>query len=64
MDQWPPIRCERFDGESLDHYIRRSSEVKEIIQGFRKLRFTGDMAEQMEQRLIELQEPHIEELWN
>jgi hypothetical protein len=57
MDQWPAIRVERFDGETWDHYQRRSAEVKEIIQGFRKLRFTGDVAERMEERLIMLQEP-------
>lgn len=63
MDCWPAIRCERFDGETAEHYVRRSTEVREIIQGFRKLRFDGELAERMEQRLMLLQEPHIEELW-
>jgi len=63
MDQWPAIRVERFDGESLDHYKRRAAEVREIIQGFRKLRYTGATADRMEERLLMLQEPHIEELW-
>jgi hypothetical protein len=64
MDEWPPIKCERFDGESLESYSRRASEVKEIIQGFRSLRFRGDLAEQKERRLIELQEPHLQHHWN
>jgi hypothetical protein len=63
MDEWPSIVCERFDGENGDTYRRRSAEVVEIIQGFRNLRFRGEIAEQMERRLIELQEPHLEHLW-
>jgi len=63
MDSWPKIRCKRFDGESMDHYLRRSAEVREIIQRFRKLKFDGDIAERMERRLMLLQEPHIEQLW-
>ena len=60
MDDWPSVTCERFDGESLETYLRRSSEVIEIIQGFRRLRYRGEEAEKMEQRLIELQEPRLD----
>ena len=63
MDSWPAIRCERFDGEAMDHYQRRSAEIREIIQGFRRLKYDGETADRMEQRLVLLQEPHIEELW-
>ena len=63
MDEWPAIVCERFDGESTDSYRRRSAEVVEIIKGFRSLRFRGEVAEQKEKRLLQLQEPHLEHLW-
>jgi len=63
MDSLPDIVCERFDGETRDTYRRRSEEVVEIIQGFRNLRFRGEVAEQMERRLMVLQEPHLEHLW-
>ncbi|MDR3475052.1 MAG: hypothetical protein P4M09_25655 [Devosia sp.] len=63
MDEWPPIVCERFDGEGMDTYRRRSAEVIDIIQGFRNLRFRGEVAEEKEQRLAELQEPLLEHRW-
>jgi hypothetical protein len=60
MDEWPPIVCKRFDGERMDIYRRRSMEIIEIIQGFRSMKFRGEVADQMERRLIELQEPQYE----
>ncbi|HEY4202812.1 MAG TPA: hypothetical protein VGM83_19855 [Devosiaceae bacterium] len=60
MDGWPPVVCARFDGESADAYQRRSAKVTEITTGFRKGRYAGDLAEEMERRLTELQNPVLE----
>lgn len=55
-DGWPTLQWERFKGESLRAYQRRAREIQEIMDGFRMGRFRGDVAEQMEQRLVQLQE--------
>jgi hypothetical protein len=60
MDEWPAITVERFEGESLEIYRRRSVEIVEIIKGFRSLKFRGDIADQKERRLLLLQEPSLE----
>lgn len=60
MDEWPPISCKRFDGESLDAYKRRSEKIIEIITAFRMGRYDRDLGEVMEQKLIELQTPALE----
>ena len=60
MEHWPPIRTRRFEGESQRAYERRAAEIAQIITGFRELRFNGELAEEMERRLIRLQEPHLE----
>ena len=60
MEHWPAIRTKRFEGESVAGHKRRATEIEEIITGFRELKFRGDIAEEMERRLIMLQEPHLE----
>jgi hypothetical protein len=59
---WPSMRWERFKGETLRAYQRRAREIQEIIEGFRMGRYRGDVAEQMERRLILLQEQALEPL--
>jgi|GEM_PF-2096232 len=61
MDAWPKIVVERFDGEGEAAYERRSSEIRLIIEGFRRSQFRGAEVDRMEQRLIVLQEPSWEE---
>jgi len=62
-DGWPAPKCVRFDGESLEFYERRISEIMKIQDGFRMGRYRGDIAEHMERRLILLQErPLIESM--
>jgi len=56
-DEWPRISCPRFDGESERDYARRSARIVEIMTGFRKGRYRGDVAESLERELIALQEP-------
>ena len=53
---WPSLQWERFKGETLRAYQRRAGEIEEIIEGFRMGRYRGNVAEQMERRLILLQE--------
>ncbi len=59
---WPSLQWERFKGETLRAYQRRTSEIQEIIEGFRMGRYRGGVAEQMERRLILLQEQAVEPL--
>ena len=59
MDDWPPIRCPRFDGESLDGYRRRSARIAEIVTNFRRGRYVGDTAEEMELLLEKLRTPEF-----
>ena len=56
-DEWPRISCPRFDGESEHDHNRRSARIAEIMTGFRKGRFHGDVAERLERELTALQEP-------
>ena len=61
MDVWPPIRCPRFDGESMDAYERRSAKIIEITTNFRRGQYEDrDIAEQMERILLELRTPALE----
>ena len=60
MDEWPPVRCPRFDGESLDAYRRRYEKVVEIVSNFRRGAYHGDMADRMEDLLVELRTPALE----
>jgi len=60
LDEWPPVRCPRFDGESLDAYTRRKAKVVEIVTNFRRGVYRGDLAERMERHLIALQSPALE----
>ncbi|AKR56291.1 hypothetical protein GCM10011321_04600 [Youhaiella tibetensis] len=60
MDGWPRISSKRFDGESMDTYRRRAAQIAEIITGFRMGRFDSETADEMEQRLADLQNPILE----
>jgi hypothetical protein len=60
MDDWLPIRCKRFDGESLDAHKRRSAKITEIIHGFRMGHYRGEVGDKMERLLDELQTPALE----
>ena len=53
---WPSMQWERFRGETLQAYQRRANEIQQIIEGFRMGRYRGETADQMERRLIRLQE--------
>ncbi len=59
MEGWPRIATERFDGESIETYRRRSARIIEIVTGFRMGRFDGDDAEQRERELLDLQDPGL-----
>lgn len=54
---WPRIVTERFDGESLEDYRRRSARIVEIVTGFRTGAFDRDTAEERERELLQLQDP-------
>jgi hypothetical protein len=60
MDEWPPIKCPRFDGESLESYRRRYDKVLEIITNFRRGTYEGEIAERMENLLVQLRTPALE----
>lgn len=60
MDEWPAIRCPRFDGESQDGYRRRQAEFLEIVTNFRRGRYVGAVADKMEARLERLRAPELE----
>ena len=57
---WPSMQWERFEGETIPAYKRRAEELKQIVDGFRMGRYRGEAAEQMERRLIHLQEQPFE----
>ena len=57
---WPSMQWERFEGEALQAYKRRAGELRQIVEGFRMGRYRGDVADQMERRLIQLQEQPFE----
>ena len=57
---WPSMQWERFSGETQQAYHRRSTEIQQIIEGFRMGRYRGEIADQMERRLIRLQEQALE----
>lgn len=59
-DDWPPIACKRFDGESVEAYTRRAAKIREIITNFRRGRYDRESGEMMERKLIELQTPALE----
>ena len=60
MDEWPAVRCPRFDGENMDDYRRRYAKVSEIVTNFRRGRYVGDTAEEMEAKLERLRMPELE----
>ena len=53
-DWWPAIRVKRFGGEAAQAYAQRKAEIVAIIDGFRKSRFQGKLAEKLEARLDDL----------
>lgn len=57
MNGWRPVRCERFDGEDLSSWRRRSALINEIVSNFRYGRYSPEIADEMERRLLELQDP-------
>lgn len=57
---WPSMQWERFRGETLPAFRRRTSEIQQIIEGFRMGRYRGETAEQMERQLVRLQEQPLE----
>jgi hypothetical protein len=59
MEGWPRILTERFDGESLETYRRRSARIVEIVTGFRMGRYEKDVAEERERELLDLQDPSL-----
>ncbi len=50
-DSWPKIRVKRFYQEPDAEYARRRDEIVYIVDGFRRSRFTGTLAERMDARL-------------
>ena len=54
-DRWPAIKVRRFDNEPDDEYRLRRAEIVAIIDGFRHGRFTGELADQLDERLEGLQ---------
>lgn len=56
-DEWPRVRCERFDGESREAFVHRAARAEAIIWGFRSGRFRNETAEMLEQELLSLLEP-------
>lgn len=54
---WPEIRVKRFEDETLEDYAARRNELVFIIDGFRHGKFAGELADQMDLRLEELQTP-------
>lgn len=59
---WPVPQHDQFKGESPKAYRRRVSEIEQIQDGFRMGRYRGDIAENMERRLVRLQEQPLEAL--
>jgi hypothetical protein len=59
VEGWPRISTERFDGESVETYRRRSARIVEIVTGFRMGRYADDVAEQRERELLDLQDPGL-----
>ena len=57
MNTWPPVKCDRFDGEPEDAYRERADKVTQIVTGFRMGRFAGDIADEMDRLLDQLTDP-------
>lgn len=60
MDEWPPVKCPRFDGESFEAYRRRRDKVVEIVSNFRRGAYRGAVADRMDALLEELRTPALE----
>ncbi|KRA55908.1 hypothetical protein [Devosia sp. Root635] len=61
MDEWPPVRCPRFDGERLESYRRRVEQVTEIVTKFRRGLYSAEVADEMEALLDRLRSPELAE---
>lgn len=59
-EAWPSVKVERFDGEELVHFERRRAEICSIIEDFRWNRYDVELADAMEQRLVELHDGLVE----
>lgn len=57
MDEWPAIRCPKFDGEGAESYRRRSGKIAEIVTRFRRGDYSSDIADEMEALLERLRAP-------
>ena len=53
---WPSMQWERFSDETVQAYHLRTNEIQQIVDGFRMGRYRGEAAEQLERRLLRLQE--------
>jgi hypothetical protein len=51
---WPRIAVKRFHGEAQRSYEQRRAEIVAIMEGFRKSRFSNELAEKLDQRLDDL----------
>lgn len=60
-DWWPAIRVKRFNGEAVAAFTRRRAEIVAIINGFRKGRFEGALAEKLDARLDDLMSGDFDE---
>ena len=59
-ETWPRFRCERFDGESEAHYRQRARELGTIVRAFRTGIIDAVLADELEERMLELQDPRFE----
>lgn len=57
MNTWPPVKCDRFEGESDEAYNERIGKVSEIVTGFRMGRFKREIADEMDRLLVQLTDP-------
>jgi hypothetical protein len=63
MDEWPPVKCPRFDGECVESYRRRYDKVVEIVTNFRRGAYRGEQADHMEALLERLRTPALEHVF-
>ena len=59
-ETWPKFRCERFDGESEAHHRQRARELEAIVRAFRAGTIDAVLAEELELRMLQLQDPRFE----
>lgn len=59
-DRWPAIKVRRFDNEPDAEYRVRRAEIVTIIDGFRHGRYSGELADMLDERLDGLQSGMID----